>query len=273
MDRVRHQADSGDRYQLFFQLLAEKIEEYNIEPRHTYNMDEKGFLIGVIGRSKRIFSKAMWDRGEVTAALQDGNREWITLLACACADGSVLPPALLFAAANKAIQSALVEDIESGKHDVHINSSPNGWTNNDIGLAWLEQVFYRCTKEKARRSYRLLILDGHGSHITMDFLDYCDQNRVLVMIFPPHSTHTLQPLDVVMFKPLSSAYSKALTNRLHNAQGLVAIKKGDFFPLFWEAWTQSFNKKELVLKSFEATSIWPTNVEVILKRFTHSTLE
>ncbi|PVH90561.1 hypothetical protein DM02DRAFT_607318 [Periconia macrospinosa] len=76
-----------------------------------------------------------------------------------------------------------------------------------------------------------------------------------------------------MFKPLSSAYSKALTNHLHNAQGLVAIKKGDFFPLFWEAWTQSFNKKDLVLKSFEATGIWPTNAEVILKRFTHSTPE
>ncbi|KAF1952826.1 hypothetical protein CC80DRAFT_537882 [Byssothecium circinans] len=27
-------------------------------------MDEKGFLIGVIGRSKRIFSKAMWDSKE-----------------------------------------------------------------------------------------------------------------------------------------------------------------------------------------------------------------
>jgi hypothetical protein len=33
--------------------------------------------------------------------------------------------------------------------------------NKDIGPAWLEQVFDRHTKEKARQSYRLLILDGH----------------------------------------------------------------------------------------------------------------
>ena len=79
MDRDRHHADSENKYQLFFQLLIEVIEKYDIEPRHTYNMDEKGFLIGVIGRSKRIFSKAMWDRKEVIVALQDGNREWITL--------------------------------------------------------------------------------------------------------------------------------------------------------------------------------------------------
>ncbi|KAF1953258.1 hypothetical protein CC80DRAFT_420573, partial [Byssothecium circinans] len=59
MDRVRHQADLGIKYEQFFQLLLEKIKEYDIEPRHTYNMDEKGFLIGVIRRSKRIFIKAM----------------------------------------------------------------------------------------------------------------------------------------------------------------------------------------------------------------------
>jgi hypothetical protein len=38
-------------------------------------MDEKGFLIGVIGRSKRIFDKSMWDSKEVREALQDGNRD------------------------------------------------------------------------------------------------------------------------------------------------------------------------------------------------------
>jgi hypothetical protein len=31
-------------------------------------MDEKGFLIGVIGRTLRIFSKRMWDKKEITAS-------------------------------------------------------------------------------------------------------------------------------------------------------------------------------------------------------------
>ncbi|KAF1937584.1 hypothetical protein EJ02DRAFT_426464 [Clathrospora elynae] len=69
-----------------------------------------------------------------------------------------------------------------------------------------------------------------------------------------------------MFKPLSSSYSKALTTHLAQGQGLVPIQKGDFFPLFWEAWHASF-KNELVLKSFEATRIWPMERDVILKRF------
>jgi hypothetical protein len=44
MDRVRHQADSAEKYKLYFDLLHQKIKEYDVEARHTYNMDEKGFM-------------------------------------------------------------------------------------------------------------------------------------------------------------------------------------------------------------------------------------
>jgi hypothetical protein len=79
MDRNRHQADLGDKYKPYFDLLNDKMTEYNVEPRHTYNMDEKGFLIGITSRSKRVFSRQLWEKKEVTEALQDGSREWITL--------------------------------------------------------------------------------------------------------------------------------------------------------------------------------------------------
>ncbi|EUC42866.1 hypothetical protein COCMIDRAFT_102393 [Bipolaris oryzae ATCC 44560] len=69
-----------------------------------------------------------------------------------------------------------------------------------------------------------------------------------------------------MFKPLSTSYSNELTNHLHNAQGLVSVKKGDFFPLFWRAWSSSFTKNN-ILKAFSATGIWPADPDVILKRF------
>lgn len=37
----------------------------------------------------------------------------------------------------------------------------------------------------------------------MDFIEYCDRHRILLIVLPPYSTHTLQPLNVVLFKPLS----------------------------------------------------------------------
>ena len=51
------------------------MTQYDTEPRHTYNMDEKGFMIGVIGRKKRVFSREMWESREIKAALQNGSRK------------------------------------------------------------------------------------------------------------------------------------------------------------------------------------------------------
>jgi hypothetical protein len=105
MDSVRHKADSEDTYNMYFDLLHQKMEEYKIEPRNTYNKDEKGFLISVIGKSKRIFSKQAWEQKKIRSSLQDGSHEWITLLACVGADGTALPPSLIYQAASGNLQS------------------------------------------------------------------------------------------------------------------------------------------------------------------------
>jgi hypothetical protein len=177
-----------------------------------------------------------------------------------------LPPSLIYQSPDDAIRSSRIEDIIASEHSVHVTSSPSGWTNNDIGLAWLEQVFDRYTKDKAQPSYRLLILDGHGSHVIMDSIQYCDQRKILLAIFPPHSTHMLQPLDVCMFKPLSQAYPNELSAFLERSKELSPIKKGAFFPLFWKAWVSSF-KENTIINSFKATSISPIEPDVILKKF------
>jgi hypothetical protein len=96
----------------------------------------------------------------------------------------------------------------------------------------LKEVFHPQTKEKARREYRLLLLDGHGSHLIMDFITFCYENKIILAVFPPHATHKLQLLDVVLYGLFSGAYNGKLTTYLHNSQGLLALKKGDFFLLF-----------------------------------------
>jgi hypothetical protein len=79
------------------------MDKYNIQPHNCYNMDEKGFLIGHLQKVKRIFLKALMKKQKLLGASQDGSREWITLLATICADGSSLTPALIY----KAVSSNL----------------------------------------------------------------------------------------------------------------------------------------------------------------------
>ena len=175
-------------------------------------------MIGVTKRTKRIFSKRQYTKKEVTSSLRDGNREWVTLLATVCADGSALPPAIIFQSANSTIQDLWVADIEAGKHNVLVTSSPSGWTNNDVGLAWLEQVFDRYTKDKARqrRSWRLLILDGHGSHLTQDFSTIAK----LIVLCSPY-LHLTQP---IRFNRLTSSCSSHSLTPIPSTSLITSIK-------------------------------------------------
>ena len=86
IDAARKKADSVLYYSLYFKLLGRKITEYNIQLENMYNIDEKGFLIGFLKKVKRVFSKDAFTKGRVQNVSQDGNREWITILATICAD-------------------------------------------------------------------------------------------------------------------------------------------------------------------------------------------
>ena len=111
IDRNRYQADSEGKYERCFSFWHSKIEEYQIEPGQMYNMNEKGLLMGNTSRTHRVFNRAMWDRGGLRAAIQDRSREWITILATICADGTALDPSLIYASEARTIQSSWVKDV------------------------------------------------------------------------------------------------------------------------------------------------------------------
>jgi DDE superfamily endonuclease len=66
-------------------------------------------------------------------------------------------------------------------------------------------VFDAETKVKAGGETRILILDGHSSHYTLDFIDYARANNINLLGYPAHCTHALQGLDVVCFAKMKEA--------------------------------------------------------------------
>jgi hypothetical protein len=73
----------------------------------------------------------------------------------------------------------------------HFTISSNRWSNNAIGLVWLQKVFEHYTKSVRMIQKRLLIIDGHSSHIDMAFVDWADQHGIILLILPPHTTYWL----------------------------------------------------------------------------------
>jgi DDE superfamily endonuclease/Tc5 transposase DNA-binding domain len=275
IESSRTQADQEKDYRDFYTLLAAKIAQYEIESENMYNMDEKGFLIGIMTKQRRIVTKSVLMQNKSLSATTDGNREWITVLACICADGSSLPPGLIYQAVSGNLQDSWLQDFNPKEHDAFFASSPTGWTNDELGFQWLTTVFDRYTKPKARRRWRLLIIDGHGSHINMRFLTWCDENKILVCCYPPHTTHRLQPLDVSLFSPLATYYGQELNQFISESQGLCSITKRDFFRLFWVAWQKAFTEAN-ILSGWTKTGLNPIDQSIVLRAIgvdDNSTLE
>jgi hypothetical protein len=88
---------------------------------------------------------------------------------------------------------------------VHIATSPNGWTDNEIGLEWLKVCFEPKTRD-SNNEYRLLILDGYVSHISTTAIRFCIASKIILLCLPLYTTHLLQPLDVGIFAPLANVY-------------------------------------------------------------------
>jgi hypothetical protein len=147
---------------------------------------------------KRIMTLAALKSGRVTKARQDGNREFISCLACISAVGRWIPPLLVYPGASNDLRASWVNDVTS-ESAAHFTVSPNGWSSNQIGRVWLKQVFERYTKPVRANIKRLLILDGYLSHVNMDFVKWADAYNIILLILPPHTTYRLQPLDVGLF--------------------------------------------------------------------------
>jgi hypothetical protein len=73
---------------------------------------------------------------------------------------------------------------------------------------------------------RILVLDGHESHLTGQFFHIHIKRDIHPICLPAHSIHIFQPLDVGLFGPLSCWYSNELD--LWMRKGGNAIKKGQF---------------------------------------------
>jgi hypothetical protein len=82
-------------------------------------------LIGLARTLKRIMTKKMYDSGRIIAAKQDSSREFISLLASICTDGTALPPALIYKGASGDLQDTWLEDMNE-KDQVFFASSANG---------------------------------------------------------------------------------------------------------------------------------------------------
>jgi hypothetical protein len=119
------------------------------------------------------------------------------------------------------------------------------------------------TKERSVGGYRLLILDGHESHNSLEFQQYCKEAKIITLCMPPHSSHLLQPLDVGCFSPLKRAYGRQAEEMMRN--GINHMTKIEFLPAFQQAYYKTITKDN-ILGGFRGSGLVPHDPEVVISK-------
>jgi hypothetical protein len=89
-------------------------------------MDEKGFIISIVQKQKRVFTHKYFKSGRLIGAAQDGNREWVTVVSTVCQDNTYLPPYIIYQALSGNIQDTWLNDYNPGKQECYFASTPKG---------------------------------------------------------------------------------------------------------------------------------------------------
>jgi hypothetical protein len=138
------------------------MDEHNITAENIWNFDEKGFLIGIGSKLRRIMSRGAYEAGKCGQSTQDGNLEFLTLIACVSALGERIPATLLYKGESRDPQDTWVEEFKE-QDDLFFRATPNGWTNDSYGMKWLQEVFERRTRpRRATTKGVLIVLPSHS---------------------------------------------------------------------------------------------------------------
>ena len=240
----------------WFQLVFSIRNKYGILDSDFYNFDETGFIMGQICPGMVVTRSDRRGRGKV---VQPGNREWATAIICTSGDGFDVPPFLLvqgvYHLANWYTEGGL-------PNSWALKPTTKGWTDNETGLDWVKH-FDKHTRSRTQGGYRMLVLDGHESHQSVDFETYCKNHNIIPLCLPPHSSHITQPLDVGFFSVLKRAYGHEINTfiRAH----INHITKVEFLLAFRAAYKRSMTK-ENIAGGFRGSGLIPFDPQAVISK-------
>ena len=124
-----------------------------------------------------------------------------TILACVSASGQVIPPFMVHPR-----KQPVPKNLRVGAYpNTVFNLSENGRITKELFFEWFKMFTVMIPPSRPE----VLVLDGHGSHITINIIEFAKSNGIHLLCLPSHTSHILQPLDVGVFKSFKNFFSKA----------------------------------------------------------------
>jgi hypothetical protein len=147
-----------------FQEFDRVIKHYNVYREDVSNFDESGFQIGVMTGDQVCVSLNC----EAIYNADPDNRELVIAVATINYGTKKIPMIIIFKGAYH-LRGHFQNTLDG---NILFRRSVTGFTNRHLALSYIHHFDRFCPSSRAGR-YRVLIFDGHDSHLTQDFLDFC----------------------------------------------------------------------------------------------------
>lgn len=172
MQSHRAVAMNKEHILFWFNKLKEVFDEHDLynHPDRLWNCDESGLQCNG-GRCQIICRKGCKNPKLITSANE--KKHW-TILSCCNANGVYLPHNIIYQGKNLYSNWML-----HGREDFVYNTSESGWMETEQFLNWFKQVFLKHVNKQP--GYKVLFLDGHSSHISLELIDCARQNNVILL--------------------------------------------------------------------------------------------
>lgn len=248
----------NEHYQTLNRIVSEhKFDDF---PELFFNCDETGFCtdpskIKAIG----IKSKALYQR------IRGTGRENISVNCCVSADGSALPPHIIFQG------SAVLARWTGGEEDfpgTMYSATVKGYMEESVFFNWFVDKFIphvnsvRASLPAQHQNHKaLLMYDGHASHISARLVEAALENSVILFRLPSHLTHRLQPLDFSVFGPLKKAWDRILLRDMRKNLGLTnktKMTRQQFCIAIKELWMNHLTPN-IIVSGFHGTGSLPVD--------------
>lgn len=122
----------------------------------------------------------------------------VTVASAVSATGVAIPPMFIFP--RKHFHDRFISE---GPVGCAGTANPSGWMSPTHFVEFLEH--FKRNTGVSPTSPALLVMDNHESHLSITGLQFCIDNGIIVLTFPPHCSHKLQPLDRSVFGPFKKA--------------------------------------------------------------------
>jgi hypothetical protein len=253
LDWNRHDKNTYWKIAHWFEVIGRVLQDPAILAENVYNMDETGVMLSMPGSVKVLAGR----EGKRNSRGARVKRTMVTAIECISADGRYLNPIIIWPAATH--RSNWTTFPTPGWQYA---CSESGYTDSYISLQWLKCIFDPETRERANHKPRVLICDGFGTHETLEILEYCFANNILLCRLASHTSHKTQPCDVSVFAPLKAAYREQV-ERLERG-GVNTIGKEHFTFLYSRARGEAFTPRN-IKASFAASGLLPFNPDRVLR--------